>query len=64
MLRLTAQLAAVLDLPFHSPGTAAVLTDKCLQRRCLNSAGVSPTMQALVPTGAEFETAMREVGAA
>jgi len=62
MLRLTAQLAAVLDLPFHSPGTAAVLTDKCLQRRCLNSAGVSPTMQALVPTGAEFETAMRDVG--
>src|SRR2546430_379329 len=43
MLRPTAHLADLLGLPFHTPRTASMLTDKYLQRQALNSAGVSPT---------------------
>lgn len=41
MVALTARLAACLDLPYHSAETVRLLTDKYLQRKHLNAAGVS-----------------------
>ena len=40
-LQWTADVAALLDLPFHSPGTARRLTDKFAQRAALAEAGLA-----------------------
>jgi biotin carboxylase len=49
-LRWTASVAELLGLPFHSPATAASLTDKLAQRQCLRDAGL-PAPRSWVVTG-------------
>jgi ATP-grasp domain len=48
MLTYTAVLAEGLDLPFHSTTTAALLTDKYLQRQALREAGVDASRSLLL----------------
>lgn len=62
MLRLTADLAAGLGLPFHDPGTALLLTDKFLQRRRLHAAGVDSVRCCRVSRAAQWRRAIAEVG--
>ena len=44
-------VADALDLPFHSPSTAAALVDKALQRERLRAAGLPVPTCAVVPSG-------------
>ncbi len=46
-----AELAEHLDLPFHTPATAAALTDKALQRRVVADAGLPGPACHVVPPG-------------
>jgi biotin carboxylase len=53
-----AQVAAALDLPFHSPETAAALTDKSRQRAVLAEAGLPmPPCHVIRPEQSEGELA-------
>ncbi|MFD6247041.1 ATP-grasp domain-containing protein [Streptomyces roseolus] len=61
-LRLTARIAAVCGLPFHSPATAAALTDKLRQRRLLAAAGVQDTRCVPVRGAGDAAEALAEVG--
>jgi biotin carboxylase len=54
-MRLAADVADQLGLPFHSPRSAALLTDKYLQRTALLEAGVPVPAYAPVRAG-DFET--------
>ncbi|MYS92365.1 MULTISPECIES: ATP-grasp domain-containing protein [Streptomyces] len=54
-----AALAAELDLPFHDRPTARALTDKDVQRRLLDEAGVAGARHRLVETPADWDTAVR-----
>lgn len=49
-LRFTAELAALLDLPFHSPATALRLTDKFAQRAALAAAGLEVPRSWIIPS--------------
>ncbi|MEV6766767.1 ATP-grasp domain-containing protein [Streptomyces sp. NPDC051105] len=62
MLAVTAALAETLGLPFHSPRTAKLLTDKLAQRDQLRSAGVDDVRSRLVRSAAEWPDAVRHVG--
>lgn len=62
MLRTTAELAAALDLPFHSPAVAAGLTDKLRQRERLARAGVETVAHRGVSSLADWPTAVAHVG--
>ncbi|MGA3149844.1 MAG: hypothetical protein ABSF33_20590 [Acidimicrobiales bacterium] len=56
-----AQLAAVLNLPFHTAATAAALTDKARQRQVLADAGLPmPACKVIRPDQAEPELASIE----
>ncbi|MFF2778636.1 acetyl-CoA carboxylase biotin carboxylase subunit family protein [Streptomyces sp. NPDC058052] len=61
-LRLTARVAEACGLPFHSPETAAVLTDKYRQRRALAAGGVQDTRCALVRGPADADAALAATG--
>nr|BAV57438.1 putative ligase/carboxylase [Streptomyces sp. SANK 60404] len=58
----TAVLARLLGLPFHSPGTAALLVDKHHQRAKLATAGVPTPRHAAVRDGAGAAEAIAAVG--
>jgi hypothetical protein len=58
----TAQLAANLQLPFHSEETVEALTNKYVQRRRLQESGVDETRYGLVRTSREWEEVSAEVG--
>jgi hypothetical protein len=62
MLRQTAALARGLGLPFHSPATAARLTDKLLQREALREAGVDGVRSRGLSDPAELPAALDAVG--
>lgn len=62
MLRDTAALADGLGLPFHSPSTAALLTDKLLQRRALREAGVDGVRSHGLSDPRELPAAIDAVG--
>jgi biotin carboxylase len=55
-LRWTAELAALLELPFHSPETALKLTDKHAQRAALAAAGLAVPMVRVLAAGADAVT--------
>ena len=56
-----AQVAAVLELPFHSPATSMALTDKAEQRRVLNEAGLDvPRCVTIFPGQSREELAALE----
>jgi biotin carboxylase len=60
-----AQVAESLELPFHSPGSALALTDKAVQRRVLDEAGLPmPASHVLSPEQSEggLATIESEVG--
>ncbi|GAA1383008.1 hypothetical protein GCM10009661_62080 [Catellatospora chokoriensis] len=57
MLRVTADLAEALGLPFHSPDTVHLLTDKHAQRRRLREAGLEAMRFALVTSPAQAREA-------
>ncbi len=58
-----ARVAEGLGLPFHSPGTAAALTDKARQRRLLAAAGLeTPPCHLVRPYQPELAAAQAEVG--
>jgi biotin carboxylase len=60
-----ARVAEVLDLPFHSPATAAALTDKAEQRRMLKSAGLAVPACVVIPIDSshvDFAAIEAEVG--
>lgn len=61
-LLLASELAAALDLPGHSPATAAVLTDKYLQRRRLKAAGVDTPAFHPLRVPADWADAVEAVG--
>jgi glutathione synthase/RimK-type ligase-like ATP-grasp enzyme len=58
----TAELASRLNLPFHTPSTAAVLSDKYLQRKRLRERGVDAIRFALITNRREVSDAVRAVG--
>lgn len=60
MLRTTARLAAGLGLNYHTVEVANRLTDKGVQRRTLNKAGVSPVWQADVRTTEDLRRVARD----
>jgi len=62
VLRLTAELAQLLGLPFHSRRTAEVLTDKWQQRAALRAAGVDSIRTARVDSEADWAAAAEHVG--
>ncbi|MFF2012716.1 acetyl-CoA carboxylase biotin carboxylase subunit family protein [Streptomyces sp. NPDC058195] len=62
MLVTTAALADALGLPFHSPSTVRLLTDKLAQRDRLRSGGVDDVKGHLVRSVAEWPDAVRHVG--
>lgn len=62
MQRLTAHLAELLGLPYHSRRTAEVLTDKWQQRSALRAAGVDSVRTALIDSEADWEAAAARVG--
>ncbi len=62
MLADTARLAGLLGLPFHTPETVRVLTDKAAQRRRLREAGVDGVRSALLTDADGWPVALAEVG--
>jgi biotin carboxylase len=62
-LAAAAAIAGRLGLPYHSPETAAVLTDKHLQRARLAAEGVDAIRFAIIARPDEAEAAARVVGA-
>ncbi len=62
MLRVTADLAASLGLPFHDPDTALLLTDKFQQRARLHAAGVDSVRCRRVRDAGQWWEAIAEVG--
>jgi hypothetical protein len=60
MLPLTAELAAGLELPFHDPDTAVLLTNKWAQRQRLAQAGVDAVPSTLVRSRAEVLAALAQ----
>jgi glutathione synthase/RimK-type ligase-like ATP-grasp enzyme len=52
----TAELAELLQLPFHSPETALRLTDKCAQRAALATAGLAVPMVRVIGADAGAAT--------
>lgn len=62
MLADTAGLAESLGLPFNSPDTVRMLTDKAAQRRRLREAGVDGVRSALVTAADGWPVALAEVG--
>ncbi|MFG2058081.1 acetyl-CoA carboxylase biotin carboxylase subunit family protein [Micromonospora sp. NPDC048930] len=60
--RLVAHLAHRAGWRGHGTQTAALLTDKHLQRRCLSDAGVESTRSALIAAESDIEKAAVEVG--
>lgn len=50
-----AQVAAALDLPFHSLATSLALTDKADQRRVLREAGLAVPLCVIIPVGQSKE---------
>jgi biotin carboxylase len=62
MQRLTAHLAELLELPYHSRRMAELLTDKWQQRAVLRAAGVDSVRTALVHSEADWEQAAGYVG--
>jgi biotin carboxylase len=60
LIRAAAALAHALDLPFHSPETARLLTDKLLQRRALRT--VDEVVTASVSAEHEWQPALDRVG--
>jgi len=58
----TAELAQRCGLPFHTPTTAARLTDKYLQREALSAAGVQATRCLVVRGPADAAEAVATVG--
>jgi hypothetical protein len=61
-LRLTSQVACILGLPFHSPDTARLLTDKYAQRRRLRERLVDPTRSVLLDDASRWREALDHVG--
>jgi biotin carboxylase len=55
-LRWTAELAALLELPFHSRDCARKLTDKHAQRDAMSRAGLAVPMFRVIPEGADAAT--------
>ncbi|MFD8693499.1 ATP-grasp domain-containing protein [Kitasatospora purpeofusca] len=62
MLADTARLAGLLGLPFNTPETVRVLTDKAAQRRRLREAGVDGVRSALLTDADGWHAALTEVG--
>ena len=60
-LVLTARLAELLELPFHSVDTAVKLTDKHAQREALAAAGLSVPQFRVIPAAADATT-VTEIG--
>ncbi|WDN56481.1 ATP-grasp domain-containing protein [Streptomyces clavuligerus] len=60
--RLTAHLAELLGLPYHTRATAEVLTDKWQQRAALRAGGVDSVRTALVHSEADWAPAVAQVG--
>ncbi len=61
-LRRTADLAAALDLPFHTPEVADVLTDKLRQRAVVNAAGVDATKCRVITDIDDLPVVLAEIG--
>lgn len=59
---LTAELASLLGLPFHSPATAVRLTDKAAQRARLAECGVDEVRSATLRSAADWPAAAARVG--
>lgn len=62
MLRATADLAAVLGLPFHDVETARTLTDKVRQRQVLREAGVDDVRHHPLRSVKDWPDALASVG--
>ncbi|HEX6471101.1 MAG TPA: ATP-grasp domain-containing protein [Streptosporangiaceae bacterium] len=62
MLRPTAAWAKALSLPFHTPETAELVTDKYLQREALAAAGVAPVASSLVTAPESWPAAIARTG--
>ncbi|KJK58938.1 hypothetical protein [Saccharothrix sp. ST-888] len=62
MLPDTARLAELLGLPYNSPETVRVLTDKAAQRRCLREAGVDSVRSMVVSTPEDWPAALALTG--
>ncbi|WP_432190127.1 ATP-grasp domain-containing protein [Streptomyces sp. Tue6028] len=62
MQRLTAHLAELLKLPYHSRDMAELLTDKWRQRAALRAAGVDSVRTALIHSEQEWAAAAAHVG--
>ncbi|MER6633292.1 ATP-grasp domain-containing protein [Streptomyces sp. NPDC000987] len=62
MLPVTARLAERLGLPYHSVGTASLLTDKSRQRQRLRETGVEDVRSAALTTPGDWAAAVAAVG--
>jgi biotin carboxylase len=62
MIGTTAELAAGLGLPYHTPETARLLTDKAEQRHRLGVTAVDTVRARRVTTAAEWQDALRHCG--
>ncbi|MEU1465820.1 ATP-grasp domain-containing protein [Streptomyces sp. NPDC005727] len=62
MIRATAELARSAELPYHSPDTALLLTDKTRQRAALRAAGVDDLRTAPLDSLADWPAAFAHVG--
>lgn len=62
MLRIAADLAASLKLPFHEPATALRLTDKVAQRRALRGAGIENVRSHPIADRDDWAAAVASVG--
>ncbi len=58
----TADLAALLELPFHSPDAALKLTDKHAQRQALSAAGLRVPAFTVIPGGADLGAVAKLTG--
>lgn len=62
MIRTTAGLAREVELPYHTPETALLLTDKTRQRAALRAAGVDDVRTAPLDCLADWPAALAHVG--
>lgn len=62
LIRTTAKLARAAELPYHSPDTALLLTDKTRQRAALRAAGVDDVRTAPLDSLADWPAALALVG--
>ena len=62
LLAVTARLAEILQLPFHTPETVRRLTDKFEQRAVLSASGVDRVVTAAIDSEEDWEPALRKVG--